>query len=97
MLALFLIVILVYGTSTRKIFRQQSVYHQVRIATNGRSEVGVEIECQSVVADVVRRVNGLSHGAYGNGRDQIFFRLVLDVVQKRIDALAYLHITTCGA
>ena len=60
------------------------VDEEVRIATDGGGEVGIKVECEPEVADVIGGVDGLRHGAQRSGLDQVFLRFALDRGEKLI-------------
>ena len=66
------------------------MHHQVGIATDGRSEVRVVVERQSVVSDVVGRVFRLLHGADGYGFDKVLLFASLHLVQQSVDGCRYI-------
>ena len=68
---------------------QQPVDHHVGIAADGRGEVRVVGECQTVVADVVGRVVGLGHRTHGHRRDGILFGRALDLLEQLVHLLGH--------
>ena len=83
-LAEFFVLLLICRASAIQVFRQQTVHHRVGIAADGRREVRIVLECQTVVTDVVRRVLGFHHGAQGNGLDEFLLLLTLAAVHQCI-------------
>ena len=49
------------------------MHHGVGIATYGTGEMGVIIEGQAEVTNVMNAVFGLHHGAQGDGFDKVLF------------------------
>ena len=66
---------------------EQTVHHRVGIAADGRCEVGVIVEAEAEVSDVVRRVFGLHHGTQGHALYQLALALAIHVVHQLVDAL----------
>ena len=60
----------------------QAVYHQVGIAADRGGEVGVIIESQSIVPDVVGAVDGFGHGAQGHRLNEVFLALAFHVLKQ---------------
>ena len=67
---------------------EQAVYHEVGIAAYGAGEVGVVVESQSVVANVVGSIFGFHHGAQGNSLNEFLFALSFHVGHERVEAFA---------
>ena len=83
----------VEGLAAIEITLEQAVDHHVGIAPDGRSEMGVMAEGQSIVADVVGRIDSLGHGPDGDGRDHVFFGRALDFIEHFVDVAAQLFLT----
>ena len=75
---------------------EQAVYYQVGIAANGRGEVGVVVECQAVVADVVSAVAGLHHGAQRDHLHYVLLLAPLDLGEHLVEVAAYLGAAAGG-
>ena len=58
------------------------MYHQVGITTDRRGEVGVVVEGQAIVADILGAVDGLGHGAQGYRLDKVLFALAFHVLEE---------------
>ena len=69
-----------------EVFLQQAVYHHIGVTSDRRGEVGIVVECQPVVSYVLGRIYGFRHRAQGDGLDQVLFRFVFYLTQKRVDA-----------
>ena len=92
-----LILLLCHGMSTLvKILGEQPVHHHVGVATDRRSEVGVVVEGQTVMADVMHRVACLLHGAYRYRFNQVLLLASLHIIEQPVDALRYLTLVACG-
>ena len=63
--------------------------HHVGIAADGRGEVGVVGEGQTVVADVVSGVEGLGHRAHGHRRHGVLLGRTLDRGQQLVELLGH--------
>ena len=64
---------------------EETVNHHVGVTADGRGEVGIVVEGQSVVTDVVGGVYSLSHGADGEGGEKVFLAFALDVDEHAIE------------
>ena len=78
-----------HASATLGIAVEQSVHHQVGIAADGTGEVGVVVECQSVMTDVLGAVLGLHHGSEGNHFHQVAGFCFLGIVQHLVQALCH--------
>ena len=58
---------------------KQAVHHHVGIAADGRGEVGVVVEAEAVVADVLGGVDSLGHRTDGERRQEVLLAFALDV------------------
>ncbi len=85
MLTILLVLLLVGRTCPILIFRQQTVYHQVGITTDGRGEVGVIVEGEAIVTDIMDTVLGLHHRPEGNGLDGILLTCALGIGHQGIE------------
>ena len=72
-----------------EVTRQQAVHHHVRIAADGRREMRIVGECEAVVADVVGRIKGFCHRAYGHRRYGVLLGRVLDLGEKLVQLLGH--------
>ena len=61
MFAEFLILARADGAPTFGVARQEAVNHHIGVATNGRSEVGIIIKHQAVMAYVFNTITGFGH------------------------------------
>ena len=84
--ALLGVVVLVLGIRPFEVHGEQAVDHHVGIAADRGSEVRVELECETVMADVVGAVAGLCHGAEGQQLEGVESRAVLGPVEEGVDA-----------
>ena len=84
-----LIVLLVGRPSALLIAGEQSVYHSVGIAADRTCEVGVVIESQSVVSDVMDAVFRFHHSSERHGLYHLLFLLAFTFVEQRVEALGY--------
>ena len=73
------------------------MHHHVRIAADGRGEVGIIVECQSIVPDVVHGIACLLHGADRYGFDEILFFLPLNIIQQVVDGFGHIRFGSAGA
>ncbi len=87
MLAVFLVLVAVDAGAAVEVAFQQAVDHEVGVAADGGGEVGVEGECQAVVADVVGAVVGFGHGADGDGVDHVLLAAAGDVLEEAVVAV----------
>ena len=93
----FFILVGVGRASAFGIAREESVDHRIGIATDGRGEVCVVLEHESVVADVVNGVAGLLHGAQGHHFDDCLFLLALHIAEHAVQTLRNLRLGALGA
>ena len=63
------------------------MHHQVRIATNGRSEVRVASKSQPVVADMRCRIASFRHRSDSQHSEHIFLWPALDIREKLVETL----------
>ena len=73
------------------------MHQHVRIASDGRSEMGVIIECQSVVTDVVHGIACFLHGTDGYGFNKVLLFLSLNIIQQMVDGFGYIRFGSAGA
>ena len=64
---------------------QQTVYRQVGIAADGRSEVGIVVKRQTIVADVGRAIDSLGHRADSQNGEHFFLGFALGLLQHLVD------------
>ena len=76
---------------------EQTVYHQVRIAADGRGEMRVVAEHQSVVSDVVYRIARFHHGAQCHDLHHIFLFLALYFAEQVVEGVRNLGFRAFGA
>ena len=76
-----------YASPSVHVLRYQTMYHHIRKTTDRRSKVGIIIECQTVVSDVVRRITRFLHGTDGYGFNEILFLLSVNIIQQMVDRL----------
>ena len=89
MLALLLEHLAHHGTTLlEEITIEQTMHHAVGITTNGRSEVGIEVESQAIVSDVLGGIDGLGLRADGKRGEHVLLRAVVDFLHQLVDALA---------
>ena len=84
------------AASLVQVLGEQTVYHHIRIAADGRGEMGIVIESQTIVPHVMHGVACLLHGADGDGFNQVLLLLALDVVQQVVDGLGDVGLCTAG-
>ena len=83
-------VLLLAGTSgSLGITGEQTMNHEVRVTTDWRSEMCVEVERQSVMSDVDGAVARLHHGTEGDGLHELLDRLVLHVLEQFVETLRH--------
>ena len=81
--------LLSHASSAFSIFGQKTVYHEVGVTADGTGKMGIVIECQSVVSDVLRAVASLHHGTQADGFNHVLFLLSLHIAQQFVQALGY--------
>ena len=69
---------------------QQAVNHHVGVAADGAGEVGVVLKGQTVVTNVLGRVDGLGHGAQCQHLNQILLAFALHLLQYSVHGIVYL-------
>ena len=89
MLAEFLVFVLVDRASTLCIFCQKTMYHQVGIPTNRRSEVRIIVKRQSIVSHIVGAVFGFHHGTQGNHLYHVLFPLAFHLCKHLVQVSAH--------
>ena len=92
----FLVVVAVGGASSLLIAREEAVHHRVGIAAYRRGEMGVVVEGQSVVTDIVSGVFGFHHGAEGHHLDGILLAAAVTVVHQPVERLGDGSLSSCG-
>ena len=80
--ALLLVVVLLLALLAGEVQGQQAVDHQVRVAADRGGEMGVELEGEAVVADVVGRVGRLRHRAEGDHLEGVELRLAFRLAEQ---------------
>ena len=88
MLTVLLILILVGRTAAILIFRQQTMHHHVGITTDGRGEMGVVVEGESIVSDIMHTVLGLHHRPQSHCLDGILLTCALSSTHQGIERLS---------
>ena len=83
-----LVLVLIGAASALGIAGEEAVNHEVGIAADGAGEVGVVVESQSVVADVVGAVAGLHHGTQGDHLHDVLFAASVDVGEEAVQVPA---------
>ena len=84
-LAQLLVVLLVGRASTLLVASDKTMHHSVGITSDWRSEVGVVVECQAEVSDVVDGVFRLHHGSERNSLNEVLLALALAVGHKVVE------------
>ena len=84
-LALLLVNILFGTLRPTKVQGEQPVHHQVRISSYRRGEMGVKLECKSIVPDVVRTVAGFRHCPEGKILEGVMLRLAFGRIKQRAE------------
>ena len=87
MFALGRVVVQRLGLRPGQVHGEKPMDHQVRIAADRGGEMRIELEGQSVVADVVGTVAGLGHGPEGEDLDGAQFRLVLRIHHQAVQGV----------
>lgn len=59
--------------------------------------MGVIIECQSVVTDVVHGIACFLHGTDGYGFNKVLLFLPLNIIQQMVDGFGYIRFGSAGA
>ena len=89
MLALVLVGVCADAVAAVHVAEEEAVDHHVGIAADGAGEVGVEVEGEAVVPDVVGRVDGFGHGAEGEDLDKLLLAFAFDLRKDAVDGVAY--------
>ena len=95
-LAVLLVLLLIGRAGPVLVFRQQTVYHHIRITADGRGEVGVVVEGQSIMSDIMHTVLRLHHGTEGDGLDGVLLTGTLGIGHQRIERLGDGTLRTTG-
>ena len=85
MVALLFEFVEAYAAPSGQVAFKQAVHHHVGVAAYGRSEMGVEVESEPVVADVLGGVDCLCHRADGEHRQVVFLAFPFHFLQHLID------------
>ena len=85
MVAQFFVLVGLGGAPSGFVAGKEAVHHQVGITADGRGEMGVIVERQAVVPDVVDRVACLLHGAERYRFDEVLLLLARYVAQQAIE------------
>ncbi len=97
MFAKFLILARADGAPTFGVARQEAVNHHIGIATNGRSEMGIIIKHQAVMAYVFNTVTGFGHRTQRHHLDHPLLFFAFHVFEQTVKALADVFLRTFGA
>ena len=83
--------------SPLSIFCEKAMHHQVGIATNGRSEVGVVAEHQTIVTNVVHRIARSHHRTQCHHLHHMFFLLAFHFREQIVQTFRNVRLRTLGA
>ena len=97
MLTEFLILLCTDRASPLSIFCEKAMHHQVGIATNGRSEVGVIAEHQTIVTNVVHRIARFHHRTQCHHFHHMFFLLAFHFREQIVQTFRNVRLRTLGA
>ena len=87
MFTLVLVICLALRIRTVEIHLQKPVHHGIRITADRRCEMRVELESQTIMADIVSAVTCLRHRAQRQDLDRAEFRLVLRFREESVQCL----------
>ena len=79
--------LLVGRSSTVLILREQAMHHRVGITADRRREMGIIIEAEAEVTDVMRGILSLHHGTERHTLHNLCLALSVNVVHELIDTL----------
>ena len=70
-----------------EVVRQKAMHQHIGVAADGGGEVGIVGEGQTVMAQIVGRIDRLGHRAYGHRREGIALGFALDAVEQFVQLL----------